>query len=143
MSVIKRDMPREEKAAMVRLLLDHKADMFAGDNVGASEMFMAIVLVNVTCVCGIGMPRRHCIALSCNKSMYHIVCASCHMPFSLKCRTAKPPGDARATTFWSCSSLNGYLIVVMNPMVAPASHVGANTVGCGLHCLLNYFGCIG
>ena len=40
MSVIKRDMPKEDKAAMVRLLLDHKADMFAGDNVSVDVMCM-------------------------------------------------------------------------------------------------------
>ena len=40
MSVIKRDMPEKDKIAMVRLLLDRKADMFAVDNVSAGEMCM-------------------------------------------------------------------------------------------------------
>ena len=38
MSVIKRDMPKEDKAAMVKLLLHYKADMFALDNVSAGRM---------------------------------------------------------------------------------------------------------
>jgi len=39
------------------------------------------------------------------------------MPFS-KHRTAKPPGDVRATKFWSCSSLKGYVLdCVINLMV--------------------------
>ena len=40
MSVIKRDLPEEDKAAMVRLLLDRKADIFAEDNVSAGGMCM-------------------------------------------------------------------------------------------------------
>ena len=41
MSVIKRtDLPEEDKTAMVRLLLDWKADMFAEDNVSAGGMCM-------------------------------------------------------------------------------------------------------
>ena len=40
MTVITRSMPKQEKAAMVKLLLDHKADMFAEDNVSAIGMCM-------------------------------------------------------------------------------------------------------
>ena len=40
MSVIKRDMPKQDKADMVRLLLKYKADMFAEDNVSAAGMCM-------------------------------------------------------------------------------------------------------
>lgn len=40
MSVIKRDMPKPDKAAMVKLLLYRKADMFAEDNVSAGRMSM-------------------------------------------------------------------------------------------------------
>ena len=40
MSVIKRDIPKEDKVAMVRLLLDRGADMFAEDNVSVSGMRM-------------------------------------------------------------------------------------------------------
>ena len=38
MSVIKRDIPKEDKAAFVKLLLDYKADVFAVDNVSSGEM---------------------------------------------------------------------------------------------------------
>ena len=40
MSVLKRDMRKEDKVVMVRLLLDYKADMFAADNVSVSGMRM-------------------------------------------------------------------------------------------------------
>ena len=41
MSEITRDdLPKEEKAAMVKLLLDRGADMFAEDNVSAIGMCM-------------------------------------------------------------------------------------------------------
>ena len=41
MTVIKRDhMPKQAKAAMVRLLLDRGADMFAEDNVSVIGMCM-------------------------------------------------------------------------------------------------------
>ena len=43
MSVIKRDMPEQDKADMVRLLLKYKADMFAEDNVSAGGMCLCAI----------------------------------------------------------------------------------------------------
>ena len=43
MSVIKRDMPKQDKATMVRLLLkEYGADMFAEDNVSAGRVCMCL-----------------------------------------------------------------------------------------------------
>ena len=40
MTVIKRDMPKRDKADMVKLLLHRNADLFAQDNVSADRMCM-------------------------------------------------------------------------------------------------------
>ena len=40
MTVIKRDMPKKDKAAMVKLLLYFEADIFAEDNVSAGRVCM-------------------------------------------------------------------------------------------------------
>lgn len=69
MTVMKRDMPKEDKAAMVRLLLDHGADMFAEDNVSADGMRMRvpsslrrdmhrILHVCLTCACNMHVQTR-------------------------------------------------------------------------------------